>query len=53
VKRFVDFVMSEEGKAIMRKAGTVPYEDAIALWLKYLDQQKRALAGLDGLTAVR
>lgn len=49
VKRFVEFVMSDEGKAVMRQVGTVPYEDAIALWLKYLDQQKRALAGLGGL----
>jgi len=46
VKKFVDFVMSEEGKAVMRKVGTVPYEDAIQLWLTYLDQQNRALANM-------
>ncbi len=44
VKNFLQFVSSEEGKAIMRKVGTVPYEDAINLWLTYLDQQNKALA---------
>jgi len=44
VKRFLDFVLGNEGKAVMRSVGTVPYEDAIQLWLKYLDQQNRALA---------
>jgi len=46
IKHFVDFVMSQEGQDIMRKVGTVPYEDAIHLWLKYLDQQNRALANM-------
>jgi phosphate transport system substrate-binding protein len=44
VKHFINFVMGAEGKAIMRRAGTVPYEDAISLWLKYIDQQNKALA---------
>lgn len=44
VKRFLAFVMSEEGKAVMRQVGTVPYEDAIHLWLKYLEQQNKAIA---------
>ncbi|MFP5349975.1 MAG: phosphate ABC transporter substrate-binding protein [Gammaproteobacteria bacterium] len=44
VKRFRDFVMSSEGKQVMRDVGTVPYADAIHLWLKYLDQQNRAIA---------
>jgi len=43
VAKFVHFVSSDEGKAIMRKAGTVPYEDAIGLWLTYLDQQNKAI----------
>lgn len=43
IKNFIQFVSSEEGKAIMRKAGTVPYEDAINLWLTYLDQQNKAI----------
>ena len=42
VWRFSNFVHSEEGRRIMRKAGTVPYEDAIHLWLKYLTQQNKA-----------
>lgn len=46
VKRFVDFVMGNEGKQIMRDVGTVPYADAIHLWLKYLDQQNRAIANM-------
>lgn len=46
VRRFVDFVMGAEGKQIMRDVGTVPYADAIHLWLKYLDQQNRAIANM-------
>lgn len=46
-KKFLDFVMGPEGKQVMRSVGTVPYEDAIALWLKYLDQQKTALANME------
>lgn len=44
VKKFVAFVAGDEGKQIMRSVGTVPYEDAIGLWLTYLDQQNRALS---------
>ena len=44
VKKFVAFVSGDEGKQIMRSVGTVPYEDAIGLWLTYLDQQNRAMA---------
>lgn len=43
VAKFVNFVSSDDGKTIMRKAGTVPYEDAIGLWLTYLDQQNKAI----------
>jgi len=43
VAKFVHFVSSDDGKAIMRKVGTVPYEDAIGLWLTYLDQQNKAI----------
>jgi len=42
IKRFANFVHSEEGKQVMRRVGTVPYEDAISLWLVYLDQIERA-----------
>lgn len=45
-KRFLEFVIGPEGKTVMRKVGTVPYEDAIHLWLKYLDQQNKALANM-------
>lgn len=44
VKKFVSFVAGEEGKSIMRAVGTVPYEDAVGLWLTYLDQQNKAMA---------
>jgi phosphate transport system substrate-binding protein len=43
VKKFVAFVAGDEGKKIMRSVGTVPYEDAIGLWLTYLDQQNKAM----------
>lgn len=46
VKKFIDFVMGPEGKQVMRSVGTVPYEDAIGLWLKYLDQQKLAITNM-------
>ncbi|MEK6770635.1 MAG: phosphate ABC transporter substrate-binding protein [Pseudomonadota bacterium] len=48
VKKFINFVLGPEGKAVMRRVGTVPYEDAIPLWLKYLDQQNRALTRMHG-----
>lgn len=44
IKKFLEFVMGSEGQEIMRKVGTVPYEDGIRLWLKYLDQQNKAIA---------
>lgn len=46
VKKFVNFVSSDEGKQIMRDVGTIPYQDAIGLWLTYLDQQNKAAAGI-------
>jgi phosphate transport system substrate-binding protein len=42
VQRFSAYVHSEEGKAVIRRAGTVPYEDGIGLWLKYLDSVHKA-----------
>jgi len=44
IKKFLEFVMGLEGQEIMRKVGTVPYEHGISLWLKYLEQQNRAVA---------
>jgi len=42
IYKFSNFVHGEEGKKIMRKVGTVPYEDAIHLWLKYLTSVRKA-----------
>ncbi|MFT5113843.1 MAG: phosphate transport system substrate-binding protein [Parasphingorhabdus sp.] len=47
VRDFLDFVRSEEGKAVMREVGTVPHEDAIPTWLKYLQRREEALFGND------
>ena len=38
VKDFVTFALSKEGRAIIRKAGTVPYTDAIGLVMKQIQQ---------------
>ena len=53
VRRFVDFVMGDEGKQVLRDVGTVPYADAIQLWLKYLDQQNRAIATMHTRTGTK
>jgi len=45
---FSNFVHSDEGRDIMRKVGTVPYEDAIGLWMKYLSQARKAQDGTLG-----
>jgi phosphate transport system substrate-binding protein len=42
VKKFITFALSREGKAIIRKTGTVPYADAMSLVMKQLQQYKRA-----------
>ena len=42
VRAFSNFVHSNEGRKIMRSVGTVPYEDAIHLWLRYLDSVRKA-----------
>jgi len=47
VQAFIKFALSPEGKAIIRRTGTVPYADALPLVMKQLDQYKRATeAGL-------
>ena len=38
VKDFITFALSKEGRNIIRKAGTVPYADAIGLVMKQLEQ---------------
>lgn len=42
VKAFSQFVHSSQGREIMRSVGTVPYEDAIHLWLRYLESVRKA-----------
>jgi len=42
VKKFISFALSREGMAIIRKAGTVPYAEAIGLVMKQVEQADRA-----------
>lgn len=42
VKDFITFTLSREGRDIIRKAGTVPYSDAIHLVMKQVEQYERA-----------
>lgn len=43
IQEFLDFVLGEEGKQIIRNAGTVPFEDAITTWLMLLNKKKVAV----------
>lgn len=48
VDQFVDYALSESGRAILRRLGTVPYTDAIHLVLKQREQRRQAASrGLD------
>jgi len=42
VKKFIKFALSRTGMKIIRKAGTVPYADAIGLVMKQVEQAERA-----------
>ncbi len=42
VRDFIRFAVSEEGQEIIRRQGTVPYTEAMALVMKQLDQFERA-----------
>jgi phosphate transport system substrate-binding protein len=44
IRAFLDFVRSEDGRKIIRAAGTVPFEDAIPTWLKMLNEDKKKMA---------
>ena len=44
VDDFIRFALSKEGKEVIRRAGTVPYSDALVLVMKQLEQYKRASA---------
>lgn len=41
-KKFITYALSRQGKEIIRKAGTVPYADAIGLVMKQVEQYERA-----------
>jgi len=43
-KKFITYALSREGKEIIRKAGTLPYADAIGLVMKQVEQYERATA---------
>ncbi|MFV1984669.1 MAG: phosphate ABC transporter substrate-binding protein [Thiohalomonadales bacterium] len=42
VNDFIKFALSKRGKQIIRRAGTVPYSDALVLVMKQLEQYKYA-----------
>lgn len=42
VKDFIRYAQSREGKEVIRKAGVVPYTDAIGLVMKQVEQLRRA-----------
>ncbi len=42
IRKFIEFVHSVKGSEVIRKAGTVPYEDAVELWLNYLTRAQSA-----------
>ncbi len=42
VRKFIKFALSREGMAIIRKAGTVPYAEAMGLVMKQVEQAERA-----------
>lgn len=45
VKDFIRFALSREGQDLIRKQGTVPYSEAMALVIKQLEQYQDASAG--------
>jgi phosphate transport system substrate-binding protein len=42
VKDFISFALSREGRAVIRRAGSVPYSDAMGLVMKQIEQYDRA-----------
>ena len=44
VNNFIRYALSRDGKKVIRRAGTVPYSDALVLVMKQLEQYKRATA---------
>ena len=53
VKDFITFALSREGREVIRKAGSVPYSDAMGLVMKQIEQYDKATErGLYTTTAV-
>ena len=53
VKNFITFALSREGREVIRKAGSVPYSDAMGLVMKQIEQYDVATEkGLFATTAV-
>lgn len=44
VEKFIKYATSEEGMAIIRKSGTVPYTDALQLLSRHFKQYEKAIA---------
>jgi len=42
VRDFITFALSREGRAVIRRAGSVPYSDAMGLVMKQIEQYDRA-----------
>lgn len=53
VNQFIEFARSEEGKAIIRKSGVVPYHDGYKLIMTYLKQMRHANRAIYKLTPAR
>jgi phosphate transport system substrate-binding protein len=53
VMTFIEFARSEEGKAIIRKSGCVPYHDGYKLITTYLQQMRSANRAIYNLTPAR
>ena len=50
VKEFITFALSRQGREVIRKAGSVPYSDAMGLVMKQLEQYDTATEKGLGLT---
>ena len=42
VKEFITFALSNEGREVIRRAGSVPYSDAMGLVMKQIEQYDKA-----------
>ena len=53
VKDFITFALSREGRAVIKKAGSVPYSDAMGLVMKQIEQYDDAIDKGLSQTAVK